>query len=87
MRERMLSPLGSGMDRSGSSPPSPQLLLAPIRFMAMATVSWASRPIEPIDMAAETNLRVMASTGSTSSSGTGVVSAKSNKPRNSPLVR
>ena len=29
--------------RRGSSPPSPVLLLPPMRFMAMARVSWASR--------------------------------------------
>ena len=45
--ERFESPLGSGLNRSGSSPPSPVLLLPPRRFMAMASVSWASAEIEP----------------------------------------
>ena len=40
-----------GMKRTGSSPPSPVLLLPPMRFMAMARVSWASLLIEPNDMA------------------------------------
>ena len=33
--------------RSGSSPPSPVFDLPPMRFMAMASVSWASIEIEP----------------------------------------
>ena len=33
--------------RSASSPPSPVLVLAPMRFIAMASVSWASIEIEP----------------------------------------
>ena len=41
----------SGMKRAGSSPPSPVLLLPPIRFMAIASVSCASRLIEPNDIA------------------------------------
>ena len=41
------SPLASGVNRSGSSPPSPVLDLPPMRFMAMASVSWASALIEP----------------------------------------
>ena len=45
------SPLGIGWKRSGSSPPSPVFELAPSRFMAMASVSWASLLIEPCDMA------------------------------------
>ena len=36
-----------GLNRAGSSPPSPVLLLPPSRFMAMASVSWASPLIEP----------------------------------------
>ncbi len=51
MAERMESPLGSGLNRSGSSPPSPVLDLAPMRFMAMASVVCASREMEPNDMA------------------------------------
>ena len=41
------SPFGSGTKRSGSSPPSPVLLLPPMRFIAMASVSCASLLIEP----------------------------------------
>ena len=44
---RLESPFESGMKRSGSSPPSPVLLLAPMRFIAMAKVSCASWLIEP----------------------------------------
>ena len=33
--------------RSGSSPPSPVFDLAPRRFIAMASVSWASAEIDP----------------------------------------
>jgi hypothetical protein len=47
---RRLSPLGSGVKRAGSSPPSPVLDLPPMRFMAIASVSWASLEIEPNDM-------------------------------------
>src|SRR3981189_3557993 len=47
MAERMESPLGSGLKRSDSSPPSPVFDLPPMRFMAMASVVWASRLIEP----------------------------------------
>src|SRR3990170_3761 len=49
--ERRRSPLASGRNRTGSSPPSPVLDLPPNRFMAMARVSWASAEIEPYDMA------------------------------------
>ena len=45
--ERMLSPFGSGLKRSASSPPSPVFDLPPIRFMAIASVVCASREIEP----------------------------------------
>src|SRR6201997_3101778 len=49
--ERMESPLGSGLKRSDSSPPSPVFDFPPIRFMAIASVVCASREIEPNDMA------------------------------------
>ena len=45
--ERRRSPLASGMNRSGSSPPSPVFDRAPSRFMAMARVWWASAEMEP----------------------------------------
>ena len=47
MALRRRSPLASFAKRSGSSPPSPVLDRPPIRFMAMASVSWASAEIEP----------------------------------------
>ena len=47
MAEFLESPLGSGMKRAGSSPPSPVLDLPPMRFMAMASVSCASLEMEP----------------------------------------
>jgi hypothetical protein len=42
-----------------------------MRFMAMARASWASWLIEPYDIAPVLNRRTIASTGSTSSRGTG----------------
>src|SRR5882757_3166248 len=51
MADRIESPFGSGLKRSVSSPPSPVFDLPPIRFIAMASVVWASREIEPNDMA------------------------------------
>ena len=47
MALRRRSPLGSATNRSGSSPPSPVLERPPMRFMAMARVSWASAEMEP----------------------------------------
>ena len=47
MALRRRSPLASGTKRSGSSPPSPVFERAPMRFMAMASVSWASAEMEP----------------------------------------
>src|SRR5438270_468261 len=45
--ERIESPLGSGLKRSASSPPSPVLDLPPMRFIAIASVVCASREMEP----------------------------------------
>ncbi len=42
-----------------------------MRFMAIASASWASWLIEPYDMAPVLKRRTIDSTGSTSSSGTG----------------
>src|SRR5215470_19833347 len=69
--------------RSGSSPPSPVLDLPPSSFIALASVSCASAEIEPYDMAPVENRRTIASTGSTSSSGTGgrTPVRSSNSPR------
>ncbi len=56
----------------GSSPPSPELDRAPIRFIAIESVACASGESAPSDIAEETNRRRISSTDSTSSSGTGV---------------
>ena len=69
------------MFRSGSSPPSPELLRPPIRFIAMAIVSWVSLLMEPNDIAAVTKRGRIFSTGSTSSRGTGVPLRKRNSER------
>ena len=76
------SPLRPGTYRAGSSPPSPQLLMPPSRFIATAIASCASGLSEPSDIAPETKRRTIDSTGSTSSSGTGVAGANSKRPRN-----
>ena len=68
--ERRLSPLGSGTKRLGSSPPSPVFDLPPIRFIAIASVSWVSAEIEPKLMAPVQKRLTMLAAGSTSSSGT-----------------
>ena len=75
------SPFGSGTHRASSSPPSPELLAAPIRFMAIASVSCASLLSDPKDMAEVTNRFTIASTGSTSARGTGSAAANPNRPR------
>ena len=59
------------MKRAGSSPPSPVLHLPPMRFIAIASVSCASSLIEPNDIAPVAKRLTIASTGSTSSIGTG----------------
>src|SRR6516165_6446251 len=75
---RLLSPLGNGLNREASSPPSPVLLLPPSRFMAMANVSCASPLIDPYDIAPVANRLTIDSTGSTSSIGIGVRSSNLN---------
>ena len=57
--------------RSASSPPSPVLERAPIRFIAMASVSCASLEMEPNDIAPVAKRLTIAVAGSTSSIGTG----------------
>ena len=53
-----------------------------MRFMAMASVSWASREIEPYDMAPVAKRLTMSTAGSTSSSGIGrSANLKSSRPR------
>ena len=70
MAELRESPLGSFSKRAGSSPPSPELLLAPMRFIATAKVSCASLPSAPKDIAPVVNRLTSSAAGSTSSSGT-----------------
>ena len=55
----------------GSSPPSPEFARAPRRLSAIAIVSCASAERAPCDIAPPEKRRTIASTGSTSSSGTG----------------
>jgi hypothetical protein len=82
MALRLESPLGMGLKRSGSSPPSPVLLRPPRRFMAMARVSCASLLIEPYDMAPVLKRLTMSSMGSTSSMAIGLRDdLKSMRPR------
>ncbi len=52
---RRQSPFASRAKRSSSSPPSPVLDLAPMRFMAIARVSCASLLMEPNDIAPVAN--------------------------------
>ena len=76
------SPLASGVYRRWSSPPSPVLLLAPMRFIAMASVSWVSRLMDPREMAPVANRLTISLAGSTSSMGIGCSSSlKSSRPR------
>ena len=63
------SPFGRTRNRAGSSPPSPVLLLPPIRFIAIAIVSCASGDNDPRDIAAVVNRFIISSAGSTSRKG------------------
>jgi hypothetical protein len=69
--ERLRVAVGQRLEALGSSPPSPVLLLPPMRFMAMASVSCASAEIEPKLIAPVQNRLTISLAGSTSSSGTG----------------
>ncbi len=71
MAERLESPFGSRRKRSDSSPPSPVFDLPPMRFMAIASVSCASREIEPKLMAPVEKRLTISAADSTSSIGTG----------------
>ena len=62
----------SSPNRSGSSPPSPVFDRPPMRFIATASVSCASRESEPSDIAPVENRLTISAAGSTSSSGIGV---------------
>ena len=68
--ERFKSPLGSGLNLSGSSPPSPVLDLPPILFIATASVVCASREMEPNDIAPVAKRLTISAAVSTSSSST-----------------
>ena len=52
--------------------PRPVLLLPPMRFMATASVAWASVEIEPSDIAPVAKRLTISAAGSTSSSGMGL---------------
>ena len=68
--ERRESPFGSSTYRTGSSPPSPVFERPPIRFIATASVSCASRESEPSDIAPVAKRFTISCAGSTSSIGT-----------------
>src|ERR1051326_4126068 len=69
----------SGVYVAGSSPPSPELERAWMRFIAIASVACASGDSAPSDIALEMKRRRIASTGSTSSIGTGACGFKSSQ--------
>mmetsp|Transcript_3707 Transcript_3707/g.6502 ORF Transcript_3707/g.6502 Transcript_3707/m.6502 type:complete len:257 (+) Transcript_3707:858-1628(+) len=85
---RFLSPLGPRyVKRSGSSPPSPVLLLPPSWFMAIARVSCASFEMEPKLIAPLTKRFTISFAGSTSSRERGLgVSRNSRRPRSVHLL-
>jgi len=60
-----------GTKRCVSSPPSPELDLPPMRFIAIAIASWHSREMAPRDMPPVQNLSQMSATDSTSSTSIG----------------
>ena len=64
--------MASRRNRAGSSPPSPVLLRPPIRFMAMASDSWASLLMLPKLMAPVQNRLTISAAGSTISRGIGL---------------
>ncbi len=74
----------SSPKRTGSSPPSPVFDRPPIRFIATASVSCASRESEPSDIAPVEKRLTISDAGSTSSSGTPPSSA--NRKRSSPRI-
>src|SRR5205085_4464978 len=87
--ERFESPFGIGLKRSGSSPPSPVLLLPPRRFIATASVSWASAEIEPKLIAPVQKRLTISLAGITSSIGIGPPFASdlnANRPRSAQRV-
>ena len=86
--DRLESPLGSDLKRTGSSPPSPVLLLPPSRFMAIASDSCDSAEMEPKLIAPVQKRFTISVTGSTSSIGTGLsASLNFSSPRREQRVR
>ena len=77
----LIALLRSVPNRSGFSPPSPQLDIVPRPFRASAIVSCASGESEPSDIAPPTKCLTISSTGSTSSSGTGAPSRNAKRDR------
>ena len=82
MAELALSPLARGLNRSLSSPPSPLSERAPMRFIAMASVSCASGLSAPSEMPGAMRCLRISVMLSTSSAGMAVwPSVKSSRSR------
>ena len=75
IRDRRSSP-----KRAGSSPPSPVFERPPMRFIATASVSCASRDSDPSDIAPVENRLTISAAGSTSSSGIGSCDRNAQQP-------
>jgi hypothetical protein len=71
MRQSRSRALPRVAKRCGLSPPSPELALPPMRFIAAARVSCASADRAPCDIAPVENRLAISWAGSTSSIGTG----------------
>ncbi len=74
----------SSPKRTGSSPPSPVFERPPIRFIATASVSCASRESEPSDIAPVEKRLTISEAGSTSSSG--IAAAVGVRKRSRPRI-
>ncbi len=85
--DRRESPDGSGLKRSGSSPPSPVLLRPPSRFIATASASCDSAEIEPKLIAPVQNRLTISVAGSTSLIGMGLPATFFLNPSNPRSVR
>ena len=83
--ERRRSPLASGLKRTGSSPPSPVFERPPKRFMAIASVSCASREIEPRLIAPVQKRLTISLAGSTSSSAIAAWVGRESVPSPEPI--
>ena len=80
--ERAESPLAIGAKRACSSPPSPVLDCAPMRFIAIASVVCASRLMDPKLIAPVEKRLTISVASSTSSSDTGgPAGSRLNSPR------